>query len=130
MSHVLQRYLQVTPSSAFQGIRSHEDCLQLQDDLNRLVDWSQKWQMKFIEAKCNVLHLCPTNPCYEYSMGNTSLEAIKGQKDLGDTIDLDLKFHVHVSKAVNNASRICLHLLGKYSPASTRRQSPGYSPLW
>ena len=26
----------------FHGISSHEDCLQLQDDLNRLVDWSQK----------------------------------------------------------------------------------------
>ena len=90
----------------FQGISSHEDCLQLQDQLNRLVDWSQKWQMGFNEAKCNVLHLGSTNPCYEYSMRNTSLEAITEEKDLGVTIDRDLKFHMHVYKAMNKASRM------------------------
>jgi hypothetical protein len=90
----------------FQGISSTEDCLQLQDDLNRLVDWSQKWQMSFNEAKCNVLHLGSTNPCYEYSMRNTTLEAIAEEKDLGVTIDRDLKFHLHVAKAVNKASRM------------------------
>jgi len=35
-------------------------------------------------------------------MRNTSLEAIT-EKDLGATIDRDLKFHMHVSKAVNKA---------------------------
>ena len=48
----------------FHGISSHENCLQLQDDLNRLVNWYQKWQMGCNEAKCNVLHLSSTNPCY------------------------------------------------------------------
>jgi len=57
-------------SGLFQGVSSHEDCLQFQDDLNRLVDWSQKWHMGFNEAKCNVIHLGSTNPCYEYSMRN------------------------------------------------------------
>jgi len=66
----------------------------------------QKWQMGFNEAKCNVLHLGPTTPCYEYSMSNTSLEAITDEKGLGDTIDRDLKFHMHVSKGVNKSSRI------------------------
>jgi len=40
-----------------QGIRLYENCLQLQDDLNRLVEWSQKWQVGFNEAKSNVLYL-------------------------------------------------------------------------
>ena len=75
----------------FQGTNSLEDCLQLQDDLNRLVEWSQKLQMGFNESKWNVLHLGSTNPCYEYSMRNTSLEAITEKKDLGVTIDWDLK---------------------------------------
>jgi len=90
----------------FQDISSHEDCIKLQDDLNRLVDWSQKWQMGFNEAKCNVLHLGSTNLCYEYSMRNTSLEAITEEKDLDVTINRDLKFHMHVSKAMNKTSRM------------------------
>jgi len=39
-------------------------------------------------------------------MRNTSLEAITGEKDLGVTIDRDLKFQMHVSKAVNKVSRM------------------------
>jgi len=76
----------------FRGISSYGDCLQFQDYLNRLLDWSQKWQMGFNEPKCNVFHLSSTNPCYEYPMRNTSLEAIT-EKDLGVTIKRDLKFH-------------------------------------
>ena len=63
-------------TKVFHSISSHCDCLQLQDDLNRIVDWSQIWQMGFDEAKYNVFHPGSTNPCYEYSMRNTSLEAI------------------------------------------------------
>ena len=54
--------------------------------------------MGFNEAKCNVLYLGSTSPCYEYSMRNTSLETIT-EKDFSVTIDRDLKFHMHVSKA-------------------------------
>ena len=99
----------------FQGISSHEDCLQLQDDLNRLVDWSQKWQMGFNRVKCNVLHLGSTNPCYEYSMRNTSLEAITEEKDLGVTIDRDLKFHMHVSKVVDKASKMLGRVIATFT---------------
>jgi len=107
MSHEQQIYLQMTPCKLFISISSHEDYLKPQDDLNRLVEWSQKWQVGFNEAKCNVLHLGSTNPyCYEYSMRNTSLEAITEEKDLGVTIDRDLKFHMHVSKVVNKVSII------------------------
>jgi len=62
--------------------------------------------MVFNETKCNVLHLGSTNPFYEYSMRNTSLEAITEEKDLGVTIDRDPKFHMHVYKAMNKASRM------------------------
>ena len=110
----------------FQSIGSHEDCLQLYDNINRLVDWSQKWQIGFNEIKCSVLHRGSTNPCYEYSMINTSLEAITDEKNLGVTIDRDLKFHMHVSKAVNKAS-IMLGLIR--ATFTCRRHSPGYSPL-
>jgi len=39
-------------------------------------------------------------------MRNTSLEAIIEEKDLSVTIDRDMKFHMHVSKVVNKASRM------------------------
>ena len=39
-------------------------------------------------------------------MSSTSLEPTTDEKYLGVTIDQDLKFHLHVSKAVNKASRM------------------------
>jgi len=39
-------------------------------------------------------------------MRNTSLDAITEEKGLGVTIDRDLKFHMHVSKVVNKASKM------------------------
>jgi len=41
----------------------------------------------------------------------------------------DLKFHIHVSKAVNRTSRM-LRLVKATFTALARRHSPGYSPLW
>ena len=93
------------------------------------MDWSQKCQMGFNEAKCNVLHLCSTNPCYEYSMRNTSLEAITEEKDLGVTIDRDLKFLMHVLKAVSLASRM-LELVRPTFTCIDETPPPGYSPQW
>ena len=53
-----------------------------------------------------ILHLGTANPSWEYHMNGTTLEATSDEKDLGVTVDRDLKFHLHVSKAVNKASRM------------------------
>ena len=59
--------------------------------------------MGFNESKCKVLHLGTANPSWEYHMNGTTLEVTSDEKDLGVTVDRDLKFHLHVSKAVNKA---------------------------
>ena len=41
----------------YSKIKSEEDCLNLQDDINTLVKWSEKWMMKFNSDKCKMLHL-------------------------------------------------------------------------
>ena len=93
------------------SINSLEDRVLLQDDLNRLVECSRQWQMGFNESK--VLYIGSSNQCYEYRMNSTSLEPTTDEKDLGVTIDQDLTFHLHVSKAVHKASKM------QHSPSST-----------
>ena len=88
----------------FQSMCSPEDQVRIQEDQNRLVEWSQRWQMGFNESKCKVLHLGKENPSWEYHMNGTTLEATSDERDIGVTVDRDLKFHLHVSKAVNKAS--------------------------
>ena len=46
----------------------------LQDDIDKLVKWSEKWQMLFNFGKCNCLHTGPGNTGMNYEMGGTILD--------------------------------------------------------
>ena len=84
---------------------------QLQDDLERLVDWANTWQLRFNAGKCKVLHIGRNNPHHTYTMrdandNSVQLEATELEKDLGVNIDPALKFSRHVEIQVNKANRI------------------------
>ena len=40
----------------------------LQEDVNKLTSWSERWQLKFNKDKCKVAHLGRNNPNQEYTM--------------------------------------------------------------
>ena len=90
----------------FHSVHSPQHRIQLQNDLDNLVEWSRKWQLGFNEAKCKVIHLGKSNPRHQYVMNDVTLESTADEKDLGVVVDEDLKFHLHVSKAVSKASRM------------------------
>ena len=46
------------------NIRSNEDTIVLQDDLNKLADWEQKWGMDFHPDKCSTLHVTRSKKKY------------------------------------------------------------------
>ena len=54
-------------------IRKLEINKKLQDDINKLVRWSEKWQMLFNFGKCKCLHTGPGNTGMNYEMGGTIL---------------------------------------------------------
>ena len=72
-------------------VRSNEQVLELQDNLDRLSNWAQRWQMSFNEEKCKVLHIRYQNEKATYTMNGTQLKSIEREKDLGVTISNDLK---------------------------------------
>ena len=41
----------------FGRVRGHEDCLELQRDLDRLLGWAEEWQMAFNIKKCKVMRV-------------------------------------------------------------------------
>ena len=43
-------------TKVFRKIKSDADRQHLQDDLNKLIEWSEKWQMLFNFGKCKCLH--------------------------------------------------------------------------
>ena len=83
-----------------------DDREKLQNDLNQLVKWSERWQLGFNENKCKVFHLGNSNQKHTYEMNGTTLDITHAENDLGVTVDEDLKFHTHVVNAINKASRM------------------------
>ena len=63
----------------------------LQNDLNKFVKWSEKWQMLFNFGKCKCLHTGHGNLDINYKMGNVVVGTTVKEKDLGITASADMK---------------------------------------
>ena len=59
------------------------DKIFLQDDIDKLVKWSEKWQMLFNFGKCKCIHIGPGNTSMTYEMGGTILSTTVKEKDFG-----------------------------------------------
>ena len=67
-------------------ISTREDSLGLQEDLNKLISWSQTWLLRFHPEKCKVMqigHQINTEYKMEDSRKTVQLMTIKEEKDLG-----------------------------------------------
>ena len=85
-------------------LRDNEGNLRLQADLDKLCEWSKKWQLPFNTEKCTVLHIGFSNPCYQYTMNEMKLGTVHEEKDLGVIVDSELKFRKHCAAAVKKAN--------------------------
>ncbi|CAG2249633.1 unnamed protein product [Mytilus edulis] len=89
----------------------YERC-KLQENLDRLCEWSDMWKLKFNAAKCKVLHINPDNDLqYRYTMLDESgnficIITVNEEKDLGVTFESNLKFEKHISDIYNKAQRV------------------------
>ena len=63
----------------YKAISSVEDCNELQNDLNTIYQWSQKWQMNFNINKCVVLKCSKSTPpiSTQYYLDNHTLDCVK-----------------------------------------------------
>ena len=82
----------------------------LQNDINELQEWTEKWCLYFNESKCKVMHAGKKNPKHTYTM-STKEEPVKvavteEEKDLGVTFDYLLKFNTHINNAIIKANKI------------------------
>ena len=66
----------------FRKTKEIGDKQNLQDDIDKSVKWSEKWQMLFNFGKCKCLHTGPGNTGMNYEMGGTILSKTVKEKDL------------------------------------------------
>ena len=58
-----------------------KDCDGIQDDLNKLTDWSEKWFRFFNAYKCKVTHIGDKNKNFKCKMHDQELDKIKQRRN-------------------------------------------------
>ncbi len=88
---------------------SLEDRKSMQEDLNTLQQWSDRWQISFNAEKCKTLYLGKNNVKQSYSMiskpSDVTLDETECEKDLGIMMDNTLSFDQHICEAVKKANK-------------------------
>ena len=95
-------------------IKSIEDCISLQEDINRGIEWFRTWLMLFNIKKCKVMHVGKNSKKrsnYDYTMKGDdevehSLVETVLERDLGVLVSNDLKWHAQVDAASARANRL------------------------
>ena len=86
--------------------QNNADCCQLQEDLDKLQEWEQKWQMAFNADKCEVIRI--TNKkrplCSDYFIQNQKLALRTEAKYVGVTIGSDLSWSRHPANITKKAN--------------------------
>lgn len=86
----------------YREIRSFQDHLTLQSDLQKLELWAKKWGMRFNAQKCYILSTKNTSS-YLYSLGGVILQHVQQNTYLGVQISADLKWTTHIGNICRKA---------------------------
>ena len=86
-------------------IKDENDNTKIQQDINQMEQWSDRWLLKFHPDKCKVMTI-GTEDQHVYTMNNQPLQHTDEEKDLGVVIDSKLKFETHINTKVATANKI------------------------
>ena len=83
----------------FQTIKSADDRKTLQDDINTMLNWADKWQLEFHPDKCVSMSINNNGEqTGTYEIKNMALKQVNQEKDIGVIVNEQLKFESHFMK--------------------------------
>ena len=87
-------------------MKEEEQQISLQNDIDSLLKWSDRWFkiLKFNKSKCKHVRLRP-NANIKYKMGESEIQQVTEEKDLGIIIDDKLKFKQHINQQTKKANQ-------------------------
>ncbi len=88
-------------------VNSIQESISLQNDLDSLSEWSEKWQLKLNANKCKHMHIGRVTELPEYNMNQSGeiikIQEVEQEKDLWVIIDSKLKFTAHIQTQVKKS---------------------------
>ena len=109
-----------------QEMRTDRDREVLQQALNMLEAWAQRWGMEFNVAKCKVMHLGQRNPHHQYTMPGRVLTETKEEKDIGVVVAENMRPKQQCAKA----SQVARAVLGQITRAFHYRDRHTFKKLY
>ena len=100
-------FLYADDTKIFRQISTQKDSEKLQNDIENLEDWSNKWLLRFHPDKCHVLTLGKfENTMYtnRYKICEKEMEHVFTEKDLGITFDSNMSFDEHIACKISKAN--------------------------
>ena len=115
----------------YREISSENSHTLLQNDIDKLFNWSQKWSMKFNSSKCNMILLTkvkkPNKP--QYKLGNDNLLYTDSFTYLGVTISSQLNWSDHINSVYVKATRALNFIKRNLSICDTKHKSLAYTTI-
>ena len=90
----------------FRKVKEIGDKQNVQDDIDQFVKWSEKWQMLFNFGKCKCLYTGPGNTGMNYEMGGAILTKTVKKKELGVSMNANMKVSEQCSIAASKGNQI------------------------
>ena len=93
-------------------IVNDNSCMELQEDINKIKAWSEKWKMEFNVDKCHVVRFGESSrrPVWEYKLGEEKITSADKEKDLGVVINNKLKPEDHVNQVTGKAYNLLMNM--------------------
>ncbi len=92
----------------YKEIKSLEDTKTLQENLDTLTRWEDRWQMSFNVKKCHILTISRKrqNIVARYSLRGSQLDRVDSATYLGVEISNTLSWDLHIKKVTSKANRV------------------------
>jgi hypothetical protein len=90
----------------FGKVGTDKEIASLRDDLQRLFDWSESWQMQFNIEKCKIMHIGSKNKQAKYTIEGKELASTDEEKDLGVIFTKGFKVANQCAKAAAKGNQI------------------------
>ena len=93
------------------GVTIIPDCLLLQEDLNHVTHWADLWQMELNPEKSKVLSIGNCKINFDYTLQGGPIEKLTLMKDIGVTVQSNLKFTRHCTDIIKKAHFVLRNIL-------------------
>ena len=116
---------------AYLAIKNQDDASTLQEDLNKLGVWEQRWLMEFHPQKCQVLSITRKQNIshHKYTLHGHELEHVTEAKYLGVTITTDFRWNKHISNTTSKASKSLAFLKRNLQSGSSKIKERAYKAI-